>query len=224
MNTANYIKISSASEKCLAEFCNLNGLTSLIKKPICFKNPDNVTCIDLILTNQLSCFQHSKVFETGLSDFQLLTVTEFKLTLQKPQPKIMNYRDYKSFDNDKVRNIWKMNLNTPDLEGFTKTVFHNFNKRAPIKRKYIRTNEAPFMPKDLHKAIMKRSNLRDKFLKSRKLSDRINYTSQRNICKKLLENTKRSYLNNLKGKLLITEHFGKLSFHSFLTNSQKVRK
>ena len=25
-------------EKCLEEFCNLNGLTSLIKKPECFKN------------------------------------------------------------------------------------------------------------------------------------------------------------------------------------------
>ena len=31
---------ASVSEKCLEEFCNLNGLTSLIKKPTCFKNPD----------------------------------------------------------------------------------------------------------------------------------------------------------------------------------------
>ena len=52
-----------------------------------------------------------------------------------------------------------------------KKVFHIFNKHAPIKRKYIRANEAPFMTKDLHKAIMKRSKLRNKFLKSRNLSD-----------------------------------------------------
>ena len=51
-----------------------------------------------------------------------------------------------------------------------KKVFHIFNKHAPIKRKYIRANEAPFMTKDLHKAIMKRSKLRNKFLKSRNLS------------------------------------------------------
>ena len=31
---------ASISEKCLEEFCNLNGLTSLIKKPTCLKNPD----------------------------------------------------------------------------------------------------------------------------------------------------------------------------------------
>ena len=53
------------------------------------------------------------------------------------------------------------------------------------------------MTKDLHRAIMKRSKLRKKFLKSRNLSDRKTYTSQRNICKKLLKNTKTTYFNNL---------------------------
>ena len=86
---------ASVSEKCLEEFCNLNGLTSLIKKPTCFKNPDKPTCIDLILTNQPSCFQHNKVFETGLSDFHLLTVTEFKMSFQKLQPNIINYETIK---------------------------------------------------------------------------------------------------------------------------------
>ena len=44
---------------------------------------------------------------------------------------------------------------------------------------------------------MKRSELRTKFLASRTLSDSKNYTSQRNICKKLFKNTKRTYFNNL---------------------------
>ena len=120
------------------------------------------------------------------------------MSFQKLQSKIINYRDYKNFDNEKFRSdIFKMNLNTTDPEGFMKTVFHIFNKHAPIKRKYIRADEAPFMTKDLHKAIMKRSKLRNKFLKSRNLSDRKNYTSQRNLCKKLLKSTKRTYFNNL---------------------------
>ena len=65
-----------------------------------------------------------------------------------------------------------MNLNTTDLKGFMKKVFHIFNKHAPIIRKFIRANEGPFMTKDLHKAIIKRSKLRNKFLKSRNLFDR----------------------------------------------------
>ena len=138
--------------------------------------------------NQPSCFHHSKVYEKGLSDFHLLTVTEFKMSFQKLLPKILNYRDYTSFDNEKFRSdIWTMNLNATDLEGFMKTVFRIFIKHAPIKRKYFRVIEAPFMTKDLHKAIMKRSKLRSKFLKSRKLSDRKNYTSQRNICEKTVQ-------------------------------------
>ena len=72
-----------------------------------------------------------------------------------------------------------MNLNTTDLVGFLKTVFRIFNKHVPIKRKYIRVNKAPFMSKDLHRAILKRSKLRNKFLKSRILSDRKNDTSQK---------------------------------------------
>ena len=71
------------------------------------------------------------------------------------------------------------------------------NKHAPIKRKYIRANEARFMTKDLHKAIMKRSKLSNKFTTSRKLSKRKDYTSQRNLCKKLLKSTKGTYFNNL---------------------------
>ena len=48
-----------------------------------------------------------------------------------------------------------------------KTVFHIFIKHAPIKSKYIHENEAPFMTKDLYKAIMKKSKLRNKFKGSR---------------------------------------------------------
>ena len=107
------------------------------------------------------------------------------MNFQKLQPKIINHRDYKNFDNKKFRcDIWKMNLSTTDLKGFKKTVFRIFNNHGLIKRKYIRANEALFMTMELHKAIMLRSKPRNKFLKSRTLSDRKTYTSQRNLFKK----------------------------------------
>ena len=79
----------NTNEKCMEEFCNLNELTSLIKKPTRTKNPNKPTCIELILTNQPNCFQHRNVFETGLTDFHLLTVTEFKMGFQKLPMKIV---------------------------------------------------------------------------------------------------------------------------------------
>ena len=132
------------------------------------------------------------VFETGLSDFHLVTMTEFKTSFQKREPKIIKYRDYKNFDNSKFRSeILKRNFNYTDLRTFKETVFNIFNKYAPIKRKYVRANEAPFMTKELHKAIMKRSRLRNKFLKDRTENNQKNFKHQRNFCKKLLRTTKK---------------------------------
>ena len=53
------------------------------------------------------------------------------------------------------------------------------------------------MTKELHKAIMKRSRLRNKFLNTKSINDSKNYNIQRNYCKKILRSTKKSYFNNL---------------------------
>ena len=60
-----------------AETQNKNSYL-LINDPTCYKNFDNPTRINLILTNRPNYFQHSTVFETGLSDFHLLNLTELK--------------------------------------------------------------------------------------------------------------------------------------------------
>ena len=46
----------------MEEFCNLNGFSSLIKKPTWFKYRVKPACIDLISTNQPNCFQHRNVY------------------------------------------------------------------------------------------------------------------------------------------------------------------
>ena len=179
----------------MINFCDLNGLRNLTNVPPCYKTFDNPTSIDLILTNRPSYFQRGAIFETGLSDFHLLTITEFKTSFQKREPKIIKYSDYKNFDNSKFRSkILKRNFNYTDLRTFKETVFHIFNKYAPIKRKNVRANEAPFMTKELHKAIKKRSRLRNKFLKERTENNQKNFKHQINFCKKLLRTTKKIIL------------------------------
>ena len=201
----------STNHNSIINFCDLSGLRNLISVPTCYKNFDNPTTIDLILTNRPSYFQRSTVFETGLSDFHLFTVTEFKTSFQKWEPKIIKYRDYKNLDNKKFTSkILERNFNYTDLRTFKETVFNIFNKYAPIKRKYVRANEAPFMTKELHKAIMKRSRLRNKFLKDRTENNQKNFKHQRNFCKKLLRTTKKSCYSNLNIKTLqITKPSGK---------------
>ena len=177
----------------MMSFSDLNGLRNLINVSTCCKNFDNQTSIDLILTNRPSYFQRSTVFETGLSDFHLLTVTEFKTSFQKRKPKIIKYRHYKNFDNNKFRSeILKHNFNYTDLRTFKETVFNIFNKYASIKRKYLCGNETPFMTKELHKEIIKRSRVRNKFLKNSTGNNQKNFKHRRNFYKKLLRTTKKS--------------------------------
>ena len=61
--------IAGIDNSYMAGFCDTYDLTSLIIEPGCYKNPENATCIDLILTNNPRSFQNSCAFETGHSDF-----------------------------------------------------------------------------------------------------------------------------------------------------------
>ena len=107
----NYVFIGdfdmNTSDSSTKKFCSLNEVKNLINETTCCKNSEKPTCIDLILTNQPTLFQHSTVLETELSDFHLLTVTEFKMNFQKYKPRIINYQNYKNFDNDVVRSEFK---------------------------------------------------------------------------------------------------------------------
>ena len=108
----------------------------ITKKPTSFKNPDKPTDIDLIRTNQPNCFQNSNVFQTSLCSFHLLTVTEFKIDSWQLPPKIINYQNYKDFDNKKFStNICKFDFGASDIEDSKNAIFSIFNNCAPIKRK-----------------------------------------------------------------------------------------
>ena len=78
-------------------FCGFDSLKSLIKKSKWFKDPDNPTCIALILTNRQKSLQNSTNIETGYSDFHKLIVTILKSYFKKLEPKKLLYRDFKNF-------------------------------------------------------------------------------------------------------------------------------
>ena len=91
------------SDPHMNDFCNGYNLSSLINEPIFYKNPDNLSCIDLILTNSPRSLQGSCVVETGLSDFHRIVVTMMKTIFQRLPPEIRTYRNYNKFYNHKFR-------------------------------------------------------------------------------------------------------------------------
>ena len=54
------------------DFCNDYNLSNLVKKSTCFKNPDNLSCIDLFLTNRPKGTMKT---ETGISYFHKMIIT-----------------------------------------------------------------------------------------------------------------------------------------------------
>ena len=55
-------------------------------------------------------------------------------------------------------------------------------KHAPLKKKIVRGNHAPFITKDLRKAIYKRSRLKSKYIKNPSEVNEKLYKRQRNKC------------------------------------------
>ena len=90
-------------EKAISEFCDLYNLRSLIKEPTCYKNTNNPTCIDLLLTNGEKLFQNSTTIQTGLSDFHKMIVTLLKTNFQKMSPIFIKYRNYTKFNDEQFR-------------------------------------------------------------------------------------------------------------------------
>ena len=155
----------------MKSFCETYNLTNLIKQPTCYKNPDNPMCIDLILTNYPLTFQGTCVIETGLSDFHLMALTIMRKTFKKQRPRIVNYRSFKLFSNEEFRKslIDKLSSqiydnNDDGFNRFCKISIDALNSFAPIKNKFVRANQMPFITKGLSREIMKRLRLRNSFL------------------------------------------------------------
>ena len=114
-----------------------------------------------------------------------MVVTVLKLYFPKQKPNIQTFRDYKRFENDLFRSeldyeLSKLDACNLEFEHFLNTFIEVLNKHAPVKKKYLRANQGEFMPKELNKAIMTRSRLRNKYLKEKRADSKIAYDKQRN--------------------------------------------
>ena len=78
----------------LRNFYDLYKQKNLVSEPTCFKNPDNPSCIDLILTNCSSSFQDTQVIETGLPDIHKMNLTVLKMHFTKQKHEAIFYRNY----------------------------------------------------------------------------------------------------------------------------------
>ena len=107
------------------------------------------------MTNKPQSFQHSCVIEAGLSDFHKMPVTVMKTFFKKLQTRVVNYRDYKYFEDDRFKTDLLSELGKGNIERNKSglNTLLNACKRilyiyAPRKQEYAKGNHMPFMNKE----------------------------------------------------------------------------
>ena len=73
---------------------------------------------------------------------------------------------------------------------------------APKKTKILRANHVPYMTKTLRKAIMRRSQLQNKYHKNRSEENQTNYKKQKNFCSRLYKKERKKYYSTIDIKRL----------------------
>ena len=153
----------------LDTFGDLFNLTNLIHSETCLVKNHKST-IDLFLTNETKSFFKTHRTETGLSDYHKLISTFFKSKAPRLKPKVIYYRNYKNLDEKSFlyglqNKNFSMSSNDPNVnyKSITDNFLEAIDKHAPLKKKFIRGNQTPFMNRDFQKEIYTRTGLKNKY-------------------------------------------------------------
>ena len=159
----------------LHDVCEIYGYKNGITSPTCFKSKKG-TLIDPILVTKHNAISEYINTPCNLSDFHNLVGLCAQVTLPKIQPKKIVYRSYKNFN----EHAFKKDIeNAPfqvgsiyddiddKYEYFIKLVTAIVNEHAPIKCKYIKNVQVPYMNSVLRKMMFKRNMARNRYFKYR---------------------------------------------------------
>ena len=121
-----------------------------------------------------------------------------KTTYEKLPRKIIHYRKWKNFDVNLFRFELSRHLdcNVNNYANFENIFTTILDKHAPTKTKFLRGNNKQHLTKDLRKAIMKRSNLKNIANKTKNPDDIACYKKQRNLVVNMNRQAKKAYFTD----------------------------
>jgi len=215
------------SDTCLMEFNSQYDSKNIVRDPTCFKSINNPTTIDLIITNFSRSCINTKTFINSLSDFHALVATTLNIKFNKPEPKEVTYRNYKNFDLD----IFQRDLNAvfssgcDNYDAFEKMFLSTLNLHAPLKTKIIRGNHAPYMNRQLRKAMMKRKEFQTRYYRTKSNQDFEIFKKQRNHVSRLYKKVKKDYYHSLDDNVILERNnFWKHIKRAFSDNERYMQK
>ena len=112
------------------------------------------------------------------------------------------YRNYKKCNHLEFSNHLSSELENDitsnnNYNNFQNILWHTLDAHAPLKKKYLRANNSPFMTTQLRKLIMHRSRCKNTFFKNKTVENWEKYRQLRNKCVKLTKKVKKEYFENL---------------------------
>jgi len=155
----------------LVDFCSKFCLRNKISVPT--RVTENTkTLIDVVLTSHQERYSTSGSLSLGVSDHDLVYVVR-KNKLRRPSPHLIEYRSMKNFDqkkfledlnsvewnvvylNDNIDNVW---------EQWSTKYKEVLDQHAPVKKKWIRGDQLPW----INTEILREISLRNKLFKHHK--------------------------------------------------------
>ena len=167
--------------------------------------------------------------ETGMSDFHKMTVCVLNVHFMKLCPTKIKYRNYKNFNLNSFKSELKTSLEISEetemtYDSFKETFSNLLNKHAPMKEKFIRGNNAPFMNKTLSKAFMQRARLKNRYNKNPTELNHLHFKKQRNYCVNLLKRVKKEYYTNLDLSIFKDNKTFWKNIRPLFSDKQKIRQ
>ena len=135
-------------------------------------------------------FYKSHSFVTGLSDCHKLIVSILRTSIQTLPPKFVIYRNKKNFHESNFLRDLDSRLIQGELykiyeDPYTKMseiLFEVLNYHVTLKQKSVRGNHAPFMTRELSKAIMTKSKAKNSYVKWSSRDNFVAYKKAKNKC------------------------------------------
>ena len=117
----------------------------------------------------------------------------------------INYRNYKHLNEYSFNEDLKLAFSNTDIqtcEEFEEIFMNLLDHHAPLKKKILRANNAPYITKKLRTAIMKRSQLENIHKKTLIKKSLKAYKKQKNYIRRLYKKERKMFFNSLNPSVI----------------------
>ena len=172
MGDLNQNLLQSSRSMQLRDFMDLFALKNLITTSTCYKNPENHSLVDVLMSSNFEQYCDAGTIANGYSDFHHLIYGVLSQCNIMKKAKTITYRSFKSYDPDRFNqdlisapfNVGAIFDDVDDKLWYFQTLYTKvLDQHAPVKTKKTRPTQPPFMNERLRKSVHLKAQLRNRY-------------------------------------------------------------